>query len=168
MENLQWANDEAHTLIEALYIDALEAVLDHRIDEARRAFDRFDATVDAHMREEHDNLVPRLTALGEPAGRDVGRGVHGGQKRLERRIAKTRHILARLNADSPRLAEDVIDALEMMWLVRRALQDHRTRERQILYPRLNARLPAEERSAASQRLTAICGRRSVDAAQATA
>lgn len=156
MDDLQRANDEAHTLIEAHYLEALEAILDHRVEDARRAFGDFDTAVAAHLREEQENLLPRLSALGEPVARALGDGVVGGRRRLQRRMARTRHILARLNADSPRLGEDILDALEMMWLVRSALQEHRQRERQVLYPRLAARLPAEERSAAGARLTALC------------
>ncbi len=168
MDDLQRANDEAHTLIEAHYIEALEAVLDHRVEDARRTFGEFDAAIAAHLREEQDHLVPRLSALGEPVARAFGEGVLGGRRRLQRRMARTRHILARLNPDSPRLAEDILDALEMMWLVRSALQEHRERERQVLYPRLAARLPAEERSAAGERLTARCHQGAANAARATA
>lgn len=164
MDDLQRANDEAHTLIEAHYIEALEAVLDHRVEDARRTFGEFDAAVAAHLREEQEHLVPRLSALGEPVARALSDGVVGGRRRLQRRMARTRHILERLSADSPRLAEDVLDALEMMWLVRSALQEHRARERQVLYPRLAARLPAKERSAAGERLTSLCHRGTAEAA----
>jgi hemerythrin superfamily protein len=168
MDDLQRANDEAHTLIEAHYLEALEAVLDHRVDDARQAFSEFDTVVTAHLREEQEHLMPRLSAFEDSVARALGSGGFAGRRRLQRRLARTRHILARLSADSPRLAEDVLDALEMMWLVRRALHDHRTRERQVLYPRLAARLPAEERSAAGERLTALCQLDTAAAAEATA
>lgn len=155
MDNLQQANDRVHALIEALYIEALEAVLAHRVEQARQGFAQFEAAVHAHLREEHEHLLPRLSALGEPAAHalqpdDADLGA------LERRLGDTRRILARLDADSPRLADEIIDALEMLWRLRQSLEHHRMRERRMLYPRLSALLPASERPTTIRRLTAVC------------
>lgn len=152
MENLQRANDRAHALIENLYIEALEAVLGHRVDRARDAFARFEAALNAHLQEEQEHLVPRLVARGVPGRTALGASGDGTPQALRRRVERTREVLARLDGDSPTLADEVIDALEMLWLLRCALDRHGARERRVLYARLDEVLPPAERSAAVHRL----------------
>ena len=164
------ANQEAHFLLEDLYLDFMEALLEVDYEAAHLQLARLTGAIEAHAALEDVNAIPRfahwLEGRTEAQARTVSSlegeivvtektDLHlaGDHKILLRGLAAAaRQLLALTEKQAPR--RQLASVLEPFVRFQSVLEHHTVREQRFLYPVLDTILESEEAAALADSLIA--------------
>lgn len=134
---------DVHDELHDTFFRHQECLLARDVARSREALDEFESLLVAHMRFEEVRLLPIFERAGPipGGGSDLFRNEHA---KLLRYVAGIRTALESLCPDDPGGSRRVIELLDFEARFKSLLTHHDLRERNILYPTLNAVATAGE------------------------
>lgn len=142
---------EVHAELFADFVAHQVALLRRDFDGARSSLKRFRGRLERHIDAEEelfDSVFAHTGDVSRSAGQ-MGRApldlFTGEHKHFREQLAAFEQLAARLKADDPAVDARVLDLLEEEATFKTFFRHHDERERNLLYPSLDDRVPAERR-----------------------
>jgi hemerythrin superfamily protein len=140
-------NRTIHGVLDATYLDFLEALFAADLESARAHLGRFVDELYAHMEIEESAVLPRFAALG-PVDDDPNAlaKIEGDHLILRRTLSAVVETVASLDAHDERRGRALAARIDVLSRLKGILEHHSTREERDLYPRLDALLDEQDRA----------------------
>ncbi len=154
MEDLVATNTALHDLLDAAFLDAMEATtaLHHR--EAARRWQVYAARLEAHAQLEDRHALPPYAELAEHPRGGSPEIFDNEHAKLGRLVREGLEVLGGLDPEAPDARRQMIETLDRLLLPRHVLEHHTLRENEHLYPTLSRVLSEAQRLDLVSRMSA--------------